>query len=93
MARLPELNLATLLVKNSLAAKIHVTEVLPQHDGIALFRLNGGTGEYVARYGQPINDPKGHPIAELKGWTLCFAGRDSAVFTNGGDLAAVPSDR
>jgi len=90
--RIPELSLANPSVKNSLAGRIHVTDVIPLRDGIALFRLNDGSGEYVARYGQLINDPKGKPLPELKGWTLCHTARRSAVFTDGNDFAIVPTD-
>jgi hypothetical protein len=90
--RIPELSLTNPSVKNSLAGRIHVTDVIPLRDGIALIRLNDGSGEYVARYGQPINDPKGKSLPELKGWTLCHTARRSAVFTDGNDFAIVPAD-
>ncbi len=89
IVQLPELVLADSAAKNPLAPRIQLTDTFADRGGIALFRLANGKGEYVARYDRPINDPDGKPISELRGWTLCFAGRAFAVFTDGNDFASL----
>jgi hypothetical protein len=55
----------------------------------ALFRRQGGDGEYVARIGKPLIFPDGKPMPELAGWQLDFCGRQYAVFSKGDEQTVV----
>ncbi len=55
--QIPELRLKGPDAKNLLADRITITSSFRDRDGVALFRLANGKGEYVARYGQKVNDP------------------------------------
>lgn len=73
-------------VDNPLEGKLTLTFVSASGrsgGGLALLRLKDGTGEYVARSSQEICRPDGTALAELKGWTLTYAGSKFAVFGDG----------
>ena len=93
--RVPELRVEGPGAASPLADRIDITSGFREGDGIALFRLANGKGEYVARYGQKINDPDGRPIAELAGWTLRYANERLTVFSNGDDfcMLRIPAPR
>jgi hypothetical protein len=74
---------------NPLEGKLTLTLAAQYDQGLALFKLPDGTGEYVARYEQEIKTPQGELIESLKGWKLIYAGNRLAVFANGEEIACV----
>ncbi len=88
--QIPQVDLGDTGDANVLTSRLHVTGGFPEQNGVALFRLASGKGEYVARYGEPVLDTNGRPINELKGWKLCFANDRMAVFTDGDKQIALP---
>jgi hypothetical protein len=86
--RLPELSFAKPEAKNPLAERVHLIETLWEGDPVARVRTKGGTDQIV-KYGRAIVGPGGGPVPELRGWTLCFANRGVAIFTDGDDCAVL----
>jgi hypothetical protein len=75
--------------EDPLVGKLTLTLSTQQDQGLALFKLPDGTGEFVARYEQEIKTPQGQPIESLQGWKLIYAGNRLAVFANGEEIACV----
>jgi len=71
---------------NSLNDVAKLTFAVRYPEKIALLRMKDGKGEYVARYGQPVLDPHGRPVAAFDGWQLDFAW-EYAVFVKDGRYA------
>jgi hypothetical protein len=85
---------------HALDGVIDVTTTINEQGGIALFRTKkDGKGEYVARFGLPVRDPNGRPIAALDGWRLDYAGyagyksSPEAVFAKDGRRAVLEDGR
>jgi hypothetical protein len=90
--RLPELHFAKGEPKNPLAERVRLIETLWEGDPVARVRVKGAADQIV-KYGKAIVGPDAHSVAELKGWTLCFANRGVAVFTDGDDSATLRAKR
>lgn len=77
--------------KNDLADKLTITFISQSDNGLVLFRLADGSGEYVARKGKPITLPAGRPVEALSGWQLQYVARSLAVFAkdNGGETSVL----
>lgn len=74
---------------NPLEGKLTLTLAVQYDQGLALFKLPDGSGEYVARYDQEIKTPQGEPIESLKGWKLIYSGNRLAIFGRGEEIACV----
>ena len=77
VVRVPRLVLSDPNRQNPLEEVVSLTFSSSSRDGIALFRLADGTGEYVARRDAPIKHPNGREISALQG--LAHALRQPAI--------------
>lgn len=75
--------------RNPLADVVTLTYITSADDGLVLFRLSDGSGEYVARHGQPITHPDGREVAALSGWRLRYVAGRLAMFTKGDETSVL----
>ena len=90
--RLAELSFAKPEAKNPLAEQAQLIETLWEGDPVARVRTKDGK-EQIVKYGRAIIGHGDRPVPELRGWTLCFANRGVAVFTDGNDSVTLRAKR